>query len=237
MRTPTRHARLHSRLAQRSHTTVLPAPCACAQPGLTSGPALARQSLSLLRTALPALSLLSLGASAAQQAVAGAVYVALAATGVPAQHPLTLVAGGGGVAAGLALGLAADGAAYRLLHAAAQPGCSGRLRAAAGALREAVGRAPPPHALGLLHVRRLLSLAWSYALTFPLPLFALPNALELSLAVPCLVLESGEAGSSPSDDPQARSTQLMQRRTARLAHALLLLSCVRPAQAPAPSVR
>jgi hypothetical protein len=117
------------------------------------------------------------------------VFAALALARAPADSNVTLVAGLLGVLGGLALSLLARGASFRLMAAEAAVTPESGLRAAASRVVAAAAGAPAPTALAAAEVRRLASLAWAVLPTFPLPLFAVPKAVQLALLTPALALD------------------------------------------------
>jgi hypothetical protein len=163
-----------------------PPPPSAALPELRSL-ALALRTLSLLRRATPALLLLTAASAAAEQGIAFASFALLALLGVPDASYVTLAVGVSGICAGYAVGAFAKGAAYVALRDVdSPPAAAPPLLQRAQALLAA---APRPRAVLEAELRRLISVAWQGFLTFPVPVFAVPKALDLAILMPLLALE------------------------------------------------
>ena len=190
-----------------------------------SSTALFLSALSCFTATWQPLAALALSASLAERLLTSGVYALCAALGVPVASPATLLCGCLGIAASFLVHAYAKGAAFVLLHTtagwdASLPGNALTRRQAWGAWAAAVRhRAPGPLLLLTADVKRLAAVAWSYAITFPLPLFALPRAVELAFVVPVAVLDTEHR-----DAPLRHSTALVQRRRLTTLHALCLMA-------------
>lgn len=186
---------------------------------------LALRTLSVLRRSAPALLLLTAASAFAEQAIAFVSYAILSLLGIPDASYATLAVGVSGICAGYAVGAYAKGAAYVALRDVdAPPAAAPSLRQRAQALRAA---APPPRAVIEAELRRLLSVAWQGFLTFPVPVFALPKALDLAILMPLLSLERASAPQATRSDvpaAMARSAALLAGRRRHLLGAVLLLA-------------
>ena len=197
-------------------------------PSAAAAPLRRRGSLSLFLSALACfrstwqpLAVLALCASLAERLLTNGVYALCAALGVPVASPATLLCGCAGIAASFLVHAYAKGASFVLLHttagwAASPPGGALAWGAWARAVRH---QAPGPLLLLVCDVKRLAAVAWSYAITFPVPLFALPRAVELAFAVPVAVLDTEHRA-----QPLKHSTALVQRRRLTTLHALSLMA-------------
>jgi len=201
-----------------------PPPPSAALPELRSL-ALALRTLSLLRRATPALLLLTAASAAAEQGIAFASFALLALLGVPDASYVTLAVGVSGICAGYAVGAFAKGAAYVALRDVdSPPAAAPPLLQRAQALLAA---APRPRAVLEAELRRLISVAWQGFLTFPVPVFAVPKALDLAILMPLLALERDTRPDAPHANVaavMARSAALLAGRRRHLLGAVLWLS-------------
>ena len=170
-------------------------------------------------TAQP-LALLALLTSLAERVLTNGAYALCAALGVPVASPTTLICGCAGIAAGFLVHAYANGASFVLLHtsATAGPPDARAQQRWTHWLNTVRNQAPGPLTVIWADVKRLAAVAWAYALTFPLPLFALPRAVDLALAVPVVVFDQ-----THRRQPLLRSTALTQRRKLRVVHAVAFL--------------
>ena len=200
----------------RAHVLPAGAPCepspSVAPACFPRAPVLAAASVRTLVSAAPPLLLLSAACWAAEAGVGAALWVGLSAAGVAPEGGASLAAALAAVAAGVGLGAWAKAAAYRVLHDASRRLAGGaRARAPRGRLsafsaaRAGLSGCASPSTVLLVDLRRLLSLLWSAALTFPVPLLAVPALLDGSLAHAAAAAAAaehaegaGRAGGSPA---------------------------------------